>query len=263
MQPLSTTLASKKNSKKEKHKGGLIHLKRSMANLYSSSSFSTLFETRSSFQFFTFFKFFFYSAVLKEPSHRSFKFACSSLFSLRTTTYQPWITTKFLNFIFEMKLKQKEDGMVNPFEQRSNNKLRHPALNRKVKGATRNVGAARKRAVEKREQVLLKEYKSRKSVSQVLDRRFGEKEHLTREEKMLKRFQTVRSKRRAGRFLLGDDADDYAQLTHEGKSISEVLDEDVDELDEEDSDEDISMKYSTYVTLNIYSFRIVKTIEIN
>jgi hypothetical protein len=62
-------------------------------------------------------------------------------------------------------------------------------LNRKVKGANRNVAEARKAAVEKRQKTIGVEYKNRDKVNSFVDKRFGEDdENLTNEEKMLMRF---------------------------------------------------------------------------
>ena len=127
------------------------------------------------------------------------------------------------------------------FDVRTNHKVQHHgALNRKVKGANRNVAHARAQALDKREKTLGVEFAKRKSATVVVDKRIGE--HLSQEEKMARRFQRVRSKRRAGRFVLGDDA---GGLTHMGQSLSAdgagephddfSLDEDdAAELDEEE-----------------------------
>lgn len=127
-------------------------------------------------------------------------------------------------------------GTENPFEARDNQRQKHPALNRKLPGASRNVGLARTKAVQRREQDLRQQFLGRRNVSQVLDKRFGEQDaSLTREEKMLKRFQKVRSKRKAGRFHLGEGDDEG--LTHLGQSLSAALDEQVDQAEEEDEEE--------------------------
>ncbi|HYE72086.1 MAG TPA: hypothetical protein VEF04_02095, partial [Blastocatellia bacterium] len=143
-----------------------------------------------------------------------------------------------------------EDRKTNPFDERSNHRARHPALNRKVKGAKRNVAQARSKAQEKRETDLLAKFARRNRASEVVDKRFGEDkggDKLSNEEKMLRRFQAVRMKKtRSSKFRLGDDDagsededEDDNGLTHQGKSLKEVLDEDADLVEEEDDDEDV------------------------
>lgn len=128
----------------------------------------------------------------------------------------------------------------NPFEERSNRKEKHPALNRKIMGANRNVGQARAKAQERREATLLPEFRQRKASSQIEDRRFGESSQtLTREEKMLKRFQALRSNR-ASKYSLGDGEDEGKSggaMTHMGQSLSDLLD-DGDNVEYEDAGED-------------------------
>ncbi|KAH9257608.1 hypothetical protein BASA81_004057 [Batrachochytrium salamandrivorans] len=130
----------------------------------------------------------------------------------------------------------KVEVKKNPFEERSNKKEKHPALNRKIMGANRNVGQARAKAQERREATLLPEFRQRKASSQIEDRRFGESNQtLTREEKMLKRFQALRSNR-ASKYSLGDGDDDGKSdntMTHMGQSLSDLLD-DGDNVEYED-----------------------------
>ena len=72
----------------------------------------------------------------------------------------------------------RDDGSAkpgnNPFDERSNARMRHEVVNRRVKGAVRNVGKARSAAYEKRTKTLLVEHQNRRSASSFVDRRFGE-----------------------------------------------------------------------------------------
>ena len=125
----------------------------------------------------------------------------------------------------------------NPFDERSNKKEKHPALNRKILGANRNVGQARRNAQERRETELLSDFASRNSASHIEDRRFGESNQaLSREEKMLKRFQALRSSR-SKRYNLEDDSAAGEDLTHLGQSLG-LTSFGGDEEDEEEEDVD-------------------------
>ena len=63
---------------------------------------------------------------------------------------------------------------VNPFEVRGNKRQKQEVLNRRVKGANRNVAKARTEATERRKKTLLLEHKNRQSANNFVDRRFGE-----------------------------------------------------------------------------------------
>lgn len=100
---------------------------------------------------------------------------------------------------------------------------------------------ARARGHTKRESVLLKEFQNRFKASKFVDKRFGETDKtMTNEEKMLKRFQKVRSNKRQGRFHLGDDAPLKDELTHMGQSLSEVLEQ--TEIEQEDDEENLDQE---------------------
>ena len=103
------------------------------------------------------------------------------------------------------------------------NKRKFEVLGRRVKGAYGNPGISKQKGQETRAQTLLKEFHSRKSASQFIDRRFGEfNQNMSTEEKMLKRFAkervTVSRKNRKTLFNL----EDGNELTHLGKNLDEI-----------------------------------------
>jgi nucleolar protein 14 len=118
--------------------------------------------------------------------------------------------------------KDKLARLENPFLTRDNKRQRHVVLNRKLKGAERNVALSRGLAYEKRKRTLLTELKGARKANAFVDRRFGEKgQGLTEEEKVLERFKRLRSKK-----SLYDLSDTDASrkrkadvLTHLGQSL--------------------------------------------
>ena len=105
----------------------------------------------------------------------------------------------------------------NPFEVRGNRRQKQEVLNRRVKGANRNVAKARSDATERRKRTLLVEHKNRKSANSFVDRRFGEADQsMSLEEKMFERFRKERQKRsRGSMYGLEDNEEDL--LTHRGE----------------------------------------------
>ncbi|CAN0035753.1 unnamed protein product, partial [Heterosigma akashiwo] len=84
-------------------------------------------------------------------------------------------------------------------------------LNRRVKGAERNIANARAKAIERRKKTLLVDYNQQKRTNSFNDRRFGEHDaSMSVEEKLLVRFQKERAKRaKKGRYTaFGDDDGD-------------------------------------------------------
>eukprot|EP00639_Heterosigma_akashiwo_P004308 CAMPEP_0194586656 /NCGR_PEP_ID=MMETSP0292-20121207/18591_1 /TAXON_ID=39354 /ORGANISM="Heterosigma akashiwo, Strain CCMP2393" /LENGTH=191 /DNA_ID=CAMNT_0039442563 /DNA_START=24 /DNA_END=596 /DNA_ORIENTATION=- len=119
----------------------------------------------------------------------------------------------------------------NPFEVRANNsRKKFDVLNRRVKGAERNIANARAKAIERRKKTLLVDYNQQKRTNSFNDRRFGEHDaSMSVEEKLLVRFQKERAKRakKGALYRLGDDdgdmedVDEGLLLTHKGKAIGE------------------------------------------
>jgi nucleolar protein 14 len=138
---------------------------------------------------------------------------------------------------------------ANPFDVRSNaSKQKHEVIGRRVKGAGRNVAAARAEAERKRHKTLGAEFRARNKSNVFKDKRLGEQDPtLSMEDKMMARFQTERKRklRNASTFALHDSDseqegdDDALFLTHKGAKIS---DDDYDRLnadgplDDEDND---------------------------
>lgn len=131
----------------------------------------------------------------------------------------------------------------NPFETRGNKKLRFDVLNRTVKGAERNVLAARSAAHSRRADTLLQEIDALGKSNVFIDRRFGEKDpEMDEETKMLARFKKERMRqlktsKRSRKYQLDDDDNQEEVLTHFGKALSDLpsleMDPRVDEYDED------------------------------
>ncbi|KAH7491301.1 Nucleolar protein 14 [Phytophthora ramorum] len=140
---------------------------------------------------------------------------------------------------------------ANPFDVRGNAaKQKHAVIGRRVKGAGRNVAAARAEAERKRRKTLGAEFRARNKSNVFKDKRLGEQDPtLSMEDKMMARFQTERKRklRNASAFALHDSDseqegdDDALFLTHQG---SKITDDDYDRLnvdgplDEEDDSEE-------------------------
>ncbi|KAG7387705.1 nucleolar complex protein 14 [Phytophthora pseudosyringae] len=136
---------------------------------------------------------------------------------------------------------------ANPFDVRGNaSKQKHEVIGRRVKGAGRNVAAARAEAERKRRKTLGAEFRARNKSNVFKDKRLGEQDPtLSMEDKMMARFQTERKRklRNASTFALHDSDseqegdDDALFLTHGG---SKITDDDYDRfnadgpLDDED-----------------------------
>eukprot|EP00005_Dracoamoeba_jomungandri_P000878 CAMPEP_0174251872 /NCGR_PEP_ID=MMETSP0439-20130205/1563_1 /TAXON_ID=0 /ORGANISM="Stereomyxa ramosa, Strain Chinc5" /LENGTH=807 /DNA_ID=CAMNT_0015332309 /DNA_START=23 /DNA_END=2442 /DNA_ORIENTATION=+ len=100
-------------------------------------------------------------------------------------------------------------------------RAKHKVLGKETKGVERTI--AKKPISDDRKNILLKEYKQRNKSNSFRDKRFGEHDHsLTREEKMIARFQ----KEREARFKKGDlyKLGEEEELTHFGASLSTIDD---------------------------------------
>jgi nucleolar protein 14 len=124
----------------------------------------------------------------------------------------------------------------NPFEVRPVTHTKHDVLNRRVKGANRNVAKARSDAVQKRSRTLLKEWKDDRKANSFNDRRIGEGDpSLPLEEVVWARARKESTRRsRSSAFALGDSDDDVPLLTHKGKTLGE--DVAYDSVEERSSD---------------------------
>jgi nucleolar protein 14 len=115
---------------------------------------------------------------------------------------------------------------VNPFERKPSSK-KHDVLGR-VRGdkaAAKSVAKARSEAWETRKKTLGVEARQDGKSNSFLDRRFGEQDDVTEEDKMLMRFQRERMARiKKGAFDLDEDEEDI--LTHKGQLLGAMTKDD-------------------------------------
>ena len=112
-------------------------------------------------------------------------------------------------------------------------------------------GIARSRAIQKRKETLLQEYKIRNKSNVFVDKRIGEKDaDLSAEDKMIARFTMERMKNsgKKNKFNLGEEE----SLTHYGQSISEIeqFDDDPrsDDEDENNKKMDAEMNFGGFMS---------------
>ncbi|XP_066089734.1 nucleolar protein 14 [Saccopteryx bilineata] len=120
----------------------------------------------------------------------------------------------------------------NPFEVKVN-RQKFQVLGRKTRHDVGLPGVSRARAIRKRTQTLLKEYKERDKSNVFRDRRFGEySSSLSTEEKMARRFALEQQRQHEKKNIYNLNEDE--ELTHYGQSLAdiekhnEVLDSDSD-----------------------------------
>ncbi|EGT36509.1 hypothetical protein CAEBREN_15091 [Caenorhabditis brenneri] len=137
--------------------------------------------------------------------------------------------------------KQKK---VNPFELKFN-KSKHDILGRKKGAQVGAPTASRKRAHEQREKTLGVEYDRKNKISKIVDKRLGERDDKTEEEKGAMRFteERVKSYKRASKFNLADenpfgDGEEEEILTHKGKSLSDIEKYDKSMISDSDDDDE-------------------------
>ena len=102
-------------------------------------------------------------------------------------------------------------------------------------------GIARSRAIQKRKETLLQEYKIKNKSNVFIDKRIGEKDtELSAEDKMIARFTAERMKhgKKKNIFNLGEEEN----LTHYGQSISELEQFDDDPRSDDEADQEASKK---------------------
>jgi len=108
----------------------------------------------------------------------------------------------------------------NPFEVKVN-RQKFPVLGRKARHAVGQPGVSRARAVQKRTQTLLKEYKERDKSNVFTDKRFGEySSNMSSEEKMMKRFALEQQRQHEKKSIYNLNEDE--ELTHYGQSLADV-----------------------------------------
>ncbi|EFA10489.1 nucleolar protein 14 homolog [Tribolium castaneum] len=135
--------------------------------------------------------------------------------------------------------KKPEKNAPNPFEIHIN-KQKMTVLGQKNKNDRGLPGVSRAKALKKRKETLLQEYKLQNKSNKFTDRRIGERSRdLTSEDKLMARFTALRKKaHKKSIFNLADDE----VLTHKGQTLAEIEKFDDPRSDNEDSDEDKSGK---------------------
>ncbi|XP_018410490.1 PREDICTED: nucleolar protein 14 [Nanorana parkeri] len=130
--------------------------------------------------------------------------------------------------------KARSEVRDNPFEVKIN-KLKFNVLGRKSKHDVGLPGVSKSKAIKRRTETLLKEYKQRGKSSMFTDKRFGEYDaKLDPEEKMMKRFAMARQRNADKKTVY--NLNEEEELTHFGQSLAvmEKLNDPVDS----DSDTD-------------------------
>ncbi|XP_032711855.1 nucleolar protein 14 [Lontra canadensis] len=108
----------------------------------------------------------------------------------------------------------------NPFEVKVN-RQKFPVLGRKARHAVGQPGVSRARAVHKRTQTLLKEYKERDKSNVFTDKRYGEySSTMSPEEKMMKRFALEQQRQHEKKSIYNLNEDE--ELTHYGQSLADI-----------------------------------------
>ncbi|KAI4585971.1 hypothetical protein MJG53_020596 [Ovis ammon polii x Ovis aries] len=108
----------------------------------------------------------------------------------------------------------------NPFEVKVN-RQKFQVLGRKTRHDVGLPGVSRARALQKRTQTLLKEYKERDKSSVFRDKRFGEySSSISQEEKMMKRFALEQQRQHEKKSIYNLNEDE--ELTHYGQSLADI-----------------------------------------
>ncbi|KAM9793148.1 nucleolar protein 14 isoform X1 [Syngnathus typhle] len=118
------------------------------------------------------------------------------------------------------KVKTSTEIKNNPFEVKINRK-KFDVLGRKSKHDVGLPGVSRSKAINKRKETLLKEYKQKNKSNKLIDRRIGEYDtKMAPEEKILQRFaiERQRAHEKKNMFNLNEEE----ELTHYGQSLSEM-----------------------------------------
>uniref|UniRef100_A0A8C3CVQ0 NOP14 nucleolar protein n=1 Tax=Cairina moschata TaxID=8855 RepID=A0A8C3CVQ0_CAIMO len=120
----------------------------------------------------------------------------------------------------------------NPFEVKVN-RQKFDILGRKTKNDVGLPGVSRSKAIKKRTQTLLKEYKEKEKTNVFKDKRFGEyNTKISPEEKMIRRFTLERQKNYGKKNIYNLNEDE--ELTHYGQSLAEI--EKLNDIVDSDSD---------------------------
>lgn len=149
------------------------------------------------------------------------------------------IKKKNLSEFAQQKRAQKSKKQLNPFEVHINRDKQN-VLGRKNKNDRGLPGVSRAKAINKRKQSLLREYKLKNKDNVFLDKRIGEKSSMSTEDKAMARFAMERMKmhKKKNIFNLNDDE----VLTHRGQTLEEIEKFDDPKSDDEYSDNENSGK---------------------
>ncbi|XP_051819881.1 nucleolar protein 14 [Antechinus flavipes] len=128
--------------------------------------------------------------------------------------------------------KAKPSANPNPFEVKIN-RQKFQILGRKTRHDVGLPGISRAKAIKKRTQTLLKEYKERDKSNVFTDKRFGEyNTKISPEEKMMKRFALERQRNNEKKSIYNLNEDE--ELTHYGQSLADI--EKFNDIVDSDSD---------------------------
>ncbi|XP_008149121.2 nucleolar protein 14 isoform X1 [Eptesicus fuscus] len=120
----------------------------------------------------------------------------------------------------------------NPFEVKVN-RQKFQVLGRKTRHDVGLPGVSRARAIQKRTQTLLKEYRERDKSNVFIDKRFGEyNSSLSAEEKMMRRFALEQQRHHEKRNVY--NLNEEEELTHYGQSLADI--EKLNDIVDSDSD---------------------------
>uniref|UniRef100_A0A3B5KYW4 NOP14 nucleolar protein homolog (yeast) n=1 Tax=Xiphophorus couchianus TaxID=32473 RepID=A0A3B5KYW4_9TELE len=118
------------------------------------------------------------------------------------------------------KAKAASEIKNNPFEVKINRK-KFDVLGRKSKHDVGLPGVSRSKAISKRKETLLKEYKQKNKSNKFIDRRLGEYDaKMTPEDKILQRFAIERQHSHGKRDVY--NLNEEEELTHYGQSLAEI-----------------------------------------
>ncbi|XP_064798107.1 nucleolar protein 14 [Oncorhynchus masou masou] len=132
------------------------------------------------------------------------------------------------------KTKTSTEIKNNPFEVKINRK-KFDILGRKSKHDVGLPGVSRSKAINKRKETLLKEYKTKDKANKFIDKRFGEYDtKMDPEEKILQRFSMERQRTQDKKDMY--NLNEEEELTHYGQSLSEM--EKLNDMVDSDNDAD-------------------------
>lgn len=143
---------------------------------------------------------------------------------------------KNLSELVQQRRAQKDKKQLNPFEVHIN-KDKQKVLGKRNKNDRGLPGISRAKAINKRKQSLLQEYKQKNKTNVFLDKRIGEKNFtMSVEDKATMRFamERIKAHKKKNIYNLNDDE----VLTHRGQTLEEIEKFDDPKSDDEFSDDE-------------------------